>query len=105
MNFGFFSSNLSTEFARTLARNIARRYPPVIANNPEQTVSRKRIAEILAQVMLGVPEFNHGNRPGILDRARLGMAFKAELRELGYEDGFINRAARELTTHLALGPK
>jgi hypothetical protein len=91
-------------FAKIMGRRITTRCPPVIANNPEQIVSQKRIAEILEEILEEIfssaPQFRGKNRPGILGRAKLGHAFKWELREIGYEDKFVDFAAEKLIEQL-----
>lgn len=94
---GLFPSGRLDEFARNLARGVARRYPPVIANDPEQTVSQKRVAGILEQVLSTAS----GLEPlGFFRRALLGKSFKRELKEIGYEEEFVETAAKELTSRL-----
>ena len=44
-----FSTSKVNEFAKTLANDIAKRYPPAIANNPEQMVSHQRLTTILEE--------------------------------------------------------
>src|SRR5258708_493823 len=98
--FRFFSPNKVNAFAKIMGRRITTRCPPVIANNPEQIVSQKRIAEILEEIFSSAPQFGGKNRPGILGRAKLGHAFKWELREIGYEDKFVDFAAEILIEQL-----
>ncbi len=95
-----FSPSKVKAFAKIMGRRITTRYPPVIANNPEQIVSQKRIAEILEEIFSGAPQFRGENRPGILGRAKLRYAFKWELREIGYEEKFVDFAAEKLIEQL-----
>jgi len=103
--FRLFSSGKTDEFAKTLAQGIARRYPPVIANSPEQMVSHKRVMEILEEAFARAHQFERENRLGILGRAKLGHTFKWELKEMGYEGKFVEMATGELAVHLVRGPK
>jgi hypothetical protein len=100
MVIGIFSPSKVDEFAKSLARDIARRYPPAIANNPDQIVSHGRIAEILDQVFVRAREFRAENQLGMLSRMKLGYSFKWELREFGYEDRFVDVAAEKLADHM-----
>jgi hypothetical protein len=84
--------------ANSLAQRITTRYPPVIANTPEQTVSRRRIEEILENIFSS--EFQSGSRLGILGRMKLGHAFKWKLREMGYDDKFVDFVAKKLIEQL-----
>jgi hypothetical protein len=87
-------------FAESLAETISKRYPPVIANNPEQPVSRKRIGEILDYAFAATHLFRQENRLGILGRAKLASAFKWRLRELGYDEEFVGMASGKLAKAL-----
>jgi hypothetical protein len=95
-----FSPSKVNAFAKIMGRRITTRCPPVIANNPEQIVSQKRMAEILKEIFSGAPQFRGENRLGILGRAKLGHAFKWELREIGYEEKFVDFAAKKLIEQL-----
>ncbi|MGB7543624.1 MAG: hypothetical protein WA373_11120 [Burkholderiales bacterium] len=100
-----FSSGKVDEFARDLALDLARRYPAVIANDPEPMVSQKRVAEILEETFTHARGFNRENQLGMLGRAKLGRTFKWELKEMGYERKFVETAAEELAVRLVRGPK
>jgi hypothetical protein len=98
--FELFSSSKLDEFAKHLAQDIARRYPPAFANNPDQIVSQQRVAEILEEVLAQAHQFRGENRLGVLRRAKLGNTFKWALREIGYDEEFIELATGKLTTSL-----
>jgi hypothetical protein len=87
-------------FAESLADAIVKRYPQVIANNPEQAVSRKRISEILDNAFAAIHLFRQENRLGMLGRAKLASAFKWRLRELGYDEEFVGMASGRLAKAL-----
>jgi hypothetical protein len=84
--------------ARNLARRIATRYPPVIANTPEPVVSKERFEQILEAVFSG--ELERGSRFGFVARVTLGYALKGELREIGYGDEFVDFTAKKLGQRL-----
>jgi len=96
----FFSPSKVNAFVKIMGRRITTRCPPVIANNPEQIVSQKRIAEILEEIFSGAPQFRGENRLGRLGRAKLERAFKWELREIGYEEKFVDFATEKLIEQL-----
>lgn len=98
--FGFFSRDKINAFANSTAQRITIRYPPVIANNPEQPVSQQRIAEILHEAFAAVPQFRQEGPLGLLGRTRLRNAFKWELLEIGYGDEFVDLAAEKLMERL-----
>lgn len=105
MMFGLFSPSKVMGFAKNLAQNIAQRYPPAIANNPDQIVSQKRIAEILDEVFASAHRFEQENRLGLLSRLSLRSMFKQEMREVGYEEKFADFAVASLTNHLTSSSK
>ena len=98
VKFALFSFSKADAFADALVHHIATRYPPVIANAPEQTVPQRRIEEILDEIFSS--EFKSGSRLGILGRTKLGYAFKWKLREIGYDDKFVDFVAKKLSGQL-----
>jgi hypothetical protein len=96
----FLSPSKLNAFAKIVGQRITTRCPPVIANNPEQIVSQKRIAEILEEIFSSAPQFRGENRLGILGRAKLRHAFKWELLEIGYEGKFVDFATEKLIAQL-----
>jgi len=107
MIFRLFYSGKVDEFAKNLAQDIAKRYPPVIANSPEQTVSQKRVGEILEEAFTRAHQFSRENRLGMIGRAKLGHAFKWKLRYMGYEEKFVEMVTEALVVavYRARGPK
>jgi hypothetical protein len=93
-----FSFSKVDAFADSLAHRIVTRYPPVIANAPEQTVSQRRVEEIIEDILSR--EVQSGSRLGILSRTKLGHAFKWKLREIGYDDKFVDFVAKKLRAQL-----
>lgn len=88
------------EFAKVLAQDIAKRYPPAIANNPEQTVSAKRLTSILEDIFGRAHDFRTEHKLGIYGKAKLGNTFKWELKELGYNEQFVDLATEGLVVYL-----
>ena len=84
--------------AQSLAQHITTRYPPVIANTPEPVVSRERVEEILDAILSS--EFESRSRLGIVARAALQYRFKWHLREIGYDDRFVEFATKKLDRRL-----
>jgi hypothetical protein len=104
MLFNLFSAGKVDEFARSLAHEVARRYPPAIANDPEQIISQKRLATILEETFSSAHRFNQENRLGFFRKAKLGNTFQWTLREMGYDDKFIDMATRALLVSLTRQP-
>jgi len=100
----FLSTRKVTEFAKILAKDVAKRYPPAIANNPAQMVSQKRLSGILEEAFTRAAEFNRENKLGWFKKAKLGNEFRWELKELGYDQKFIEVATEGLIVYVTRGP-
>ena len=100
----FFSSREVAELAKSLAQDVAKRYPPAIANSPAQVVSQQRLSEILEEVFAHATEFSLEHRPGWYKRIRLGKNFRWELNELGYDETFVDRATEGLSLRMSRNP-
>ncbi len=100
----FFSTRKVAESAKSLAQDVAKRYPPAIANNPAQTVSQQRLSGILEEVFTRVTNFSRDNKLGWYKRARLGNEFKWKLKEMGYDEKFIDMATGRLIVCLTRRP-
>ena len=87
----------------SVARRISVRFPPLVANDPERAVSDERIEEILEETFAAAPQSEPGGRLGFLGRARLRNAFRRELREIGYDEKFVDFAADKLIEQFARG--
>jgi len=99
--FELFSSGKVGEFAKHLAQDVARRYPTAIANSPDQIVSLQRTAEILDEAFAHTRRFLLEYQLGALGKAKLGRMFKRELREIGYDEAFVELAVAKLANKLA----
>ena len=99
-----FSTSIVNEFAKTLAADIAKRYPPAIANNPEQMVSHKRLTSILEEAFDKAAVFQKEQRLGWFKRAKLVNEFQWELKEFGYDKKFVEMAAEGLLVYVSRGP-
>lgn len=104
MIFKLFSAGKVDEFAKNLAQDVSKRYPPAIANNPEQMVSQKRLTSILEEAFNRAHQFNKENHLGMFRKAKLGNTFKWELKELGYDEKFVDMATEGLIVYLTRGP-
>lgn len=104
MIFKLFAASKIDGFAKSLAQDIAKRYPPAIANNPEQMVSQKRLTTILEEAFNRAHQFNRDHKLGMFRKAKLGNTFKWELKEMGYEENFVEMATEGLIVYLTRGP-
>ena len=98
--FKLFSPSKIDEFAKSLAQDIAKRYPPAIANNPQQMVSQKRLTDILEETFAKAAAFQSENRLGWYKKAKLGNEFRWELKEMGYDEKFIEMATEGLIVYV-----
>lgn len=89
------------ELAEALAVEISRRYPSAIANSPEPLVSPGRRSEILNEVFTRAERFSSQNDLGVFATIRLGSALKWRLKELGYDDKFIDIVAQHLVASVS----
>jgi hypothetical protein len=100
----FFSTRKLAQFAKSLAQDVAKRYPPAIANNPAQVVSQQRLSGILEEIFTRTTDFSRENKLGWYKRARLGRNFRWELNELGYDKKFVDRATEGLILYVRRNP-
>lgn len=97
------SSGKFDALVKGIARQISVRFPPLVANDPERAVSRKRIEEILEETFAMALQSAPEDRIGFLGRAKLRNALRRELREIGYDDKFVEFAADKLIEQLTRG--
>jgi hypothetical protein len=100
MLFDLFSPSKVNAFAKALANQVAKRYPPAVANNPEQMISQKRRATILEETFSGAHRFREENGLGVFSKAKLGNTFRRTLREMGYDEEFVDTATDLLLASL-----
>jgi hypothetical protein len=93
------------EFANSLAQDIAKRYPPAMANNPEQMVSQNRLTTILEEAFSKAADFQREQKLGWYKRAKLVNEFQWKLREFGYEKKFVDLATEGLLVYVTRGPR
>jgi hypothetical protein len=102
--FGLFSgSKKINEFAKQLATNLSKRYPPALDVNPEKKISANRLTKVLEEALQSASEFQRENRLGLLGKAKLGNEFKWQLKELGYSEQFIDVATEGLMVYVTRG--
>ena len=99
--FGSVSSKQVDEFAKGLAQEIAKRYPPTMDKGEgERRISAKRLTTILEEVVKNATAFRDEHKLGLYKKARLGNTFRWELAELGYSDKFIEVATEALVLYV-----
>ncbi len=103
--FSFFKSADVDAFAKDLAEDIAKRYPPQMDKEREQSgkVSVERVTRILEGAYGKAIEFQQKTSLGLYRKARLLNTFKWSLKELGYTPAFVDLATEGLVVYLSRG--
>lgn len=103
MPFRLFSTKHITEFAQTLAGQLAKRYPPALDVSPEKKISHARLTKVLEETLTQAADFKRANRLGLFGKAKLGSEFKWQLKELGYTEKFVEVATEGLMVYITRG--
>lgn len=98
-----FSSKHIDEFARDLAGNLAKRYPPALDVSPDKKISHARLTKVLEDTLMQAVEFQRNHKLGMFGKAKLGNEFKWQLKELGYTQKFIDVATEGLMVYITRG--
>lgn len=101
--FGLFCKSGSVsvdDFAKELAEELAKRYPPSMEAELDKKISSKRLTKILEGLYDKVTEFKNNNNLGVFKKAKLGNSFKWELKELGYSKEFVDLATEGLVVYV-----
>jgi len=96
-----FSTKDIDELAKSMAEEIARRYPPVPdSSDRKKKPSPNRLPQILGEVYARTDAIRVERRLGVYRKAKLGNTFRWELKELGYDKEFVEMATQGLVIHL-----
>jgi hypothetical protein len=98
--FARFSSKDVDQFAKSLAVDISKRYPPSLDQAKEKKISQNRIAKVLEDAYRKAVEFKSNTHLGVYRKARLGNTFRWELTELGYSKPFVEMATEGLIVYI-----
>jgi hypothetical protein len=98
--FNRFSSKFVDDFARQLAQDISRRYPPAMDTGSRRRITVNRLTKLLEDSFTKARAFHREHRLGIYRKARLGNTFSWELRELGYSKEFVEMATEGMIVYL-----
>lgn len=101
--FSFLSKSDVSEFAKTLATNLSKRYPPSIDAAAEKKISEARLTKVLEDVLNQATEFQRQHQLGLFGKAKLGNEFRWQLKELGYTEKFIEVATEGLMVYVTRG--
>jgi len=100
--FGSASSKQVDEFAKSLARELAKQCPPDPASaEGKPGVTPKRLVSTLEQICGKALGFREQHGLGIYKKARLGNTFRWELSELGYGKQFVDDVTQRLVVHIS----
>ena len=100
--FGSVSSKDIDQFAKGLAQEIAKRYPPTMdKGTSERKISQKRLTVILEDAFGKATDYKNQHKLGVYKKARLGNTFRWELEELGYSKKFIETATEGLVVYIS----
>ena len=100
--FGSVSGKQVDEFAKGLAQEIAKRYPPTMdKGSGERKISQRRLTNILEEALNKAADFRRQHKLGVYKKARLGNTFRWELSELGYSQKFIETATEGLVVYVS----
>jgi hypothetical protein len=94
------SSSDVDKFAKDLAQDISQRYPVAIANDPGRKVSANRLTAILEDAFGQASQFATEQKLGFFKKAKLGNTFRWELKELGYDEKFVEIATEGLIVYV-----
>jgi len=100
--FGTASAKQVDEFAKSLARELAKQCPPDPSNSEGQpSVTSKRLVSALEQICGKALGFKEQHDLGVYKKARLGNTFRWELTELGYGKAFTEDVTQRMVVHIS----
>lgn len=98
--FGMFDTRKVDDFAKTLAQDLARRFPPSSEARTDKGAANQ-LAVVTEGLYARALRFHQENRLGLYRKAKLGNTFRWQLKELGYTAGFIENVTKGLVVRLA----
>lgn len=107
--FDWLSSKDVDSFAKSLAEELAKQYPPALENPAEGIntkrahgqITEKRLTRILETLYEKAMTFRASHKLGVYRKARLGNTFRWELETLGYSRKFIDVAVEGLVVYMS----
>ena len=100
--FGSASGKDVDQFAKSLAQDISKRYPPTMDKGAaERKISQKRLSAILEDTFGKATEYRKQHKLGVYKKARLTNTFRWELQDLGYSAKFIELATEGLVVYIS----
>ena len=103
MTMGLFGSTSGKDidtFAKTLAQDLAKRYPPALDKGNERQISQKRLTTILEDTYTRAVAYKTEHKLGVYKKARLGNTFRWELQDMGYSEKFVELATEGMIVYI-----
>jgi hypothetical protein len=98
--FGSTSGKDVDTFAKTLAQDLAKRYPPALDKGNERKISQKRLTTILEDTYTRAVAYKTEHKLGVYKKARLGNTFRWELQDMGYSEKFVELATEGMIVYI-----
>jgi hypothetical protein len=98
--FGSASGKDVDAFAKELALELSKRYPPALDKGSERKISQKRLTTLLEDTFSRAAEFRSKHKLGVYKKARLGNTFRWELQDMGYSEKFVEVATEGLVVYI-----
>ena len=92
-----FSSEVE-DFATALAIQFSKRFP---VDLPREGARPSGLAQAVDEICNRAAEFQRAKRLGAYGKAKLGTAFKLQLKESGYPDEFVNELTQRLLIRIS----
>lgn len=98
MKLNWFDASEAQKFGITLAHFVTERLPLNSQKKKDKTVEKQQ--EVVLKLFAQIAKFNNDHSLNIYKKAKLGNAFKWELKQAGYDDAFINQLTHEIMLKL-----
>ena len=98
MKISWFDASEAQEFGKTLALFFIERIPLQTTLKKEKLYQKQQ--EVIAKVFTQIAKFKQDHSLNIYKKAKLGNAFKWELKNAGYNADFIDQLTHEIMIKL-----
>jgi len=102
MMFDGFKARQVEDFAKTLAHDFVKRFPPGQETGQDKK-QQKKLAGAIAELYARAGKFNREHNMGVYKKAKFGNTLKWELKALGCSEALIDRIMGDLMVGLAGG--
>jgi hypothetical protein len=98
---GLFDTKEIEEFAKALADDFGRRFPPASEARTDKGATRQ-VEVIVDGLSARAIRFREDRKLGLYKKAKLANVFRWRLTELGYSKPFVERISKAVATRLAM---